>query len=563
LGPPGKGAGSTTLDAVTDSNGRFIFASLKPASPLPAGYSLSASADGFQPAVFGQAGPGGSGETIALTGGMRFRADFKLNMLQTASGTVRTVDGLPIAAAVVRAYRVRYSLLGRRMKIAKTSLTNDLGDYRLTGLEPGDYYFSASYSEQARDIPLFGATLTPNLSNPDDGYVTQFFPAAVSPPDATIVTMAPNSEKPNVNFTLKDVEHFRVHVGVFAASSAASHHFNIAMMPEGAELEDAEEYVVHRAEDSSDFEIRNVGVGHYSLVAFDKARILSESTPVIVDRDIEARVTVYDPLDVPGVIVDENDNPVPGKWSVRLVRADPSIGQTIRADVDSGTFVVPDLGPASYDVYVDGLPLGTYIKDVQFPVDDGPNKKFGRIRIEPDRPNRHQDPDTLRWISEAGIRIVFAHSDLVVVGFVSTGTMTPPGIIGAQLVLEPDRDPQSPYALREDRFFTGSAGNSGFFRWVGVPEGDYFMYAYYEIPQGLYLDSQFHERIFSKGTRGVLRRGPTVPDRIFEMHGCEVPPPPGYIDPLYLVPTVFNPVPPPDAGCLTIIPREDSMSIFR
>src|SRR3954464_10296356 len=68
---------------------------------------------------------------------------------QTASGTVRSVDGLPIAAARVRAYRVRYSLLGRRLKIVKTGLTNDLGEFRLSGLDPGDYYVSASYSERA------------------------------------------------------------------------------------------------------------------------------------------------------------------------------------------------------------------------------------------------------------------------------------------------------------------------------------------------------------------------------------------------------------------------------
>jgi hypothetical protein len=376
--------------------------------------------------------------------------------------------------------------------------------------------------------------------------------------------MLPNAEKTNVNFVLMDVENFKVHVGVFAASNAQSHHFNIAMMPEAAELEDAEEYVVHRAEDATDFEIRNVGAGHYSLIAFDKARILSEPTSITVDRDMEARLTVYDPLDVPGVIVDESGSPVSDKWRARLVRVDPSIGQTIRADVDAGNFVVPDLGPAAYDVYVDGLPLGTYIKEIQFPFDDGQNGKFGRIHIETERPNRHQDPDTLRWRSDAGIRIVLAHSDLVVVGFVSTATFLPPGIIGAQLVLEPDREPQGPYAFREDRFFTGSAENRGFFRWVGVPAGVYFMYAYYEIPQGLYLDSQFHERIFSKGTKGEVKPGPVIPDRIFEMHGCEYPPDVmPYVDPIYLYPTVFNPVPPPDAGCLTIIPRNESQSIFR
>jgi hypothetical protein len=562
LGPPGERADVEILETVTDSTGRFIFPSLKQAYPLPDGYRVRADADGYQSATFGAVGSSEFAETIALTGGMHFHADFKLNPYQTASGIVRTADGLPVAAARVRAYRVRYSLLGRRMKIVKSAFTNDLGEFRLSGMEPGDYYFSASYSELAREVPLLGATLTPNLSNPDAGYITEYFPAAVSPPNAALIAMVPNIEKTNLNFVLQDVERFKVRVRVFAASNAQSHHFNIAMMPEGAELEDAEEYVVHRAEqtDGSDFEIRDVGVGHYSLVAFDKARILSEPTAITVDHDIEAGVTVYDPVDVPGDIVDEGGAPVSGKWGVRLVRVDPAIGQTIRVNVETGSFVVPDLGPAAYDVYVDGLPLGTYIKDVQFPVNDGPMGRFGRIRIEPERPKRIQDPDTLRWRTEASIRVVLAHSDLIVVGIVSTGPMVPPGISGAQLILEPEREPQSPYAFREDRFITGRSGGGGFFRWVGVPEGVYSMYAYTEIPPGLYFDSEFHDRISNKGTRGSVRPG-AIPDRIFEMHGCQSPPP--YIDPIYRIPDFYNPVPPPDAPCLTVIPREESIGVFR
>lgn len=494
----------------------------------------------------------------------------------TASGTVRTVDGLPIAAARVRAYRVRYSLLGRRLKIVKTGLTNDLGEFRLAGLEPGDYYVSASYSERAREIPLFGATLTPNLSNPDSGFITQYFPAAVSPPDASMFTMLPNTEKTNLNFTLKDVEHFKVHVDVFAASNAQSHHFNIAMMPEGAELEDAEEYVVHRAEegDGAGFEIRDVGAGHYSLVAFDKARILSEPTPITVNRDIEARVTVYDPVDLPGVIVDETGNPVSGKWSIRLIRADPNIGQTIRVDADSGNFVVPDLGIAAYDVYVDGLPLGTYIKEVQFPVNDGPQGKFGRIRIEAERPTRIQDPDTLRWRTEPSVRVVLTKSDLVVVGYVSTSSrfLLQP-VPNAQnvrnwqnlpLVLEPDRQPESPYAFREDRFVIGATGAGGFFRWVGVPPGVYSMFAFAEIPPGLYFDSQFNERIANRGIRVTVTDGAVIADRIFEMTGCKSLPP--YIDAIYINPDgslKVNPIPPYDADCLVPVPREESIGVFR
>jgi len=313
------------------------------------------------------------------------------------------------------------------------------------------------------------------------------------------------------------------------------------------------DYTVRRAEknDGSDFIINDVGMGHYSLVAFDKARILSEPTPITVERDIEARVTVYDPVDIPGVIVDEGGSAIPGKWSVRLVRADPSIGQTIRVDADSGNFVVPDVGPASYDVYVDGLPLGTYIKEVQFPVNDGPFGRFGRIRIEPEKPTRILDANTQRWRTEPSIRVVLAHSDLIVVGWVSTEALFLKGVPGAQLVLEPDPEPQSPYKFREDRFIFGSTDAGGFFRWVGVPAGVYYMFAFAEIPPGLYFDSQFNERVLSKGVRVTVKESQIIEDRIFELTGCD-----RYADPTY-------PQPFADSLCLAPIPREETMGVFR
>src|SRR5437762_1804932 len=49
----------------------------------------------------------------------------------TISGHTYFPNGEPLAAAVVQAYRWRYTPFGRRMKIVKTALTDDSGEYRL------------------------------------------------------------------------------------------------------------------------------------------------------------------------------------------------------------------------------------------------------------------------------------------------------------------------------------------------------------------------------------------------------------------------------------------------
>jgi len=552
----GAGEFSESLSAVADSEGRFTFPSVNPSyPPIGQGYDVTAGAEGYQPARYGTAG-----ENLYLLNGARSNITFKLNPYRTISGTVRTPDYLPVAASLIRGYRVRYSLLGRRMKIVKTGLSNDLGDYRLFGVEPGDYYVSASYGRQARELPLSGPILTPNLSNPDAGYVTQYYPAAVSPPEATVFTMLPNLEKTNLNITLKETPRFKVHILVFAASSSSAHQFNIAMMPDGAELEDALDYAIDK-NGSSDFEVENVGAGHYSLVAFDKSRLLSEPVPITVNDNIEARITVYDPLDIPYAIVDEQGNDVSRpEWKIRLVRTDPALGQTIRSDLDSGKFVVQDVGPGSYDVYLDGLPPGTYIREIQFPVNDGQFAKFGRIRIEPDRPKRILDTKTLRWKSESELRIVLAKSDLVVVGWVSTEAIFLRGVRGAMVLLEPDRDRESPYAFREDRFISATAASSGFFRFEGVPPGNYKAFAFYDIPTGLYFDSEFNDRISDRGIRVTVMPGSRI-EMIFEMTGCVGPPP--YRDRIYDIEPRFPITPPPDHACLVPLPREETMGVDR
>jgi hypothetical protein len=372
--------------------------------------------------------------------------------------------------------------------------------------------------------------------------------------------MLPDIEKTNINVTLQETKRFKVHVVVFAASSSTVHQFHIAMMPDGAELEDASDYVINKNV-TGDFEVENVGAGHYSLVAFDKSRLLSEPVPITVNDNIEARITVYDPLDIPYTIVDDQGNAVSRlEWKIRLVRADPALGQTIRADLDSGNFVVQDVGPGSYDVYLDGLPFGTYIREVQFPVNDGQFGKFGRIGIEPDRPKRIVDARTQRLKSEAEIRIVLAKSDLVVVGWVSTEAIFLRAVRGAMVLLEPDRDKESPYSFREDRFISSTVGSSGFFRFEGVPPGNYKAFAFFDIPPGLYFDSEFNERITDKGIKVTVTPGLRI-DMIFEMTGCVGPP--AYRDRIYDIDPPFPITPPPDHSCLVPLPREETMGVNR
>lgn len=520
---PNSGPQADVLMVVADSNGRFVFPSINPIQP-PGGFNVRVEADGYLPTYFGQIGVNAFGELINFPGSLK-RRDLRiaLNPYPTASGTVRTPDFQPLAAALVRAYEIQYTPIGRRLKIAKTTLTNDLGDYRLVWINPRDYYVSASYSEEARTLPTAGLRLTPNLSNPDQGYVTSFYPSAASSSLGTAFTVAPIGEKSNLNISVKDSERFKVKVHVFSKSTLENQNFNVALMPAGADLGDAKDYAIKRTGES-DFEVQGVGVGQYSLVAFDKSRILSEAVPTTVDHDLEVKIPIYDALDIPGTVADEFGNRIVGKLRVRLVRTDPELGQTVFADIDSGRFLIQGMGPGTFDVYVDGLAKGTYVKDVRF-LDN--ETRFGRIRIEPDDPPRVQDATTQRWNSKVAIQVVVAPSDAGLEGVVWTGAKKdgePVGVPGAQIVLVPDRSPTNPYAQREDRFVLGSTDAAGHFRLSGVPPGNYTAYGFVEIQPGLYFDPEFNDRISDLGVRVKAELGKT-----FQMTQCAFQPPPDYV----------------------------------
>jgi hypothetical protein len=261
--------------------------------------------------------------------------------------------------------------------------------------------------------------------------------------------------------------------------------------------------------------------------------------PINVDHDQEVKIPVDEPLDIPGVVIDEFGNPISGKMQVRLVRTDPELGQTFHADVNSGDFVMLDVGPGSYDVYVDGMPVGSFIKEVQFPSDDD---HYGRIRIDSGKPRRLLDPVTQRLRSESVIHVVLTPASATVEGYVWTGSRRLnetgiAGLAGSRIVLVPDRHADPTYALREDRFIVGSSNASGHFELKGVPPGSYIAFGFEAIPPGLYFDSQFTDQISDLGIRVLIKGTET-----FHMTACV-------------------PNPPPDSLCLLRVPRERSLGV--
>jgi hypothetical protein len=244
----------------------------------------------------------------------------------TISGSIFNALGEPVAAADVRAYRVRYTPAGRKFTFAKNALTNDFGEYRLFGLDPGEYYVSASYGELAAQAP--GVRLTPNLPKPDEGLTTMYFPGVLTPYEAATVHPAAGVDVNSINIVLKDIPRFNVRGHVSLAGVNGFPIARLALVPSGVDSVSESDFGIGSGANGA-FEVRGVSPGQYLLVAkaeYDGRAYFSDVTDVTVsDRDISNLQTpLFRAVTVSGRISAEassNSAPLSG-LTVSLHRSD-------------------------------------------------------------------------------------------------------------------------------------------------------------------------------------------------------------------------------------------------
>ena len=158
---PVEGTHAAIQSARSNADGQFEFAA------LPAGaYLVLASHRGFAPAQYGQKRYKGSGVPVVLEESDTARVEIRLQRFGSISGTVLDENGVGLADHEVVAYRN-----SRPPVLVAQTITDDLGAYRLWGLEPGSYLVRTLGKEYAegRYLPTF-ARETERL---EEAYATQ------------------------------------------------------------------------------------------------------------------------------------------------------------------------------------------------------------------------------------------------------------------------------------------------------------------------------------------------------------------------------------------------------
>jgi protocatechuate 3,4-dioxygenase beta subunit len=258
--------------ALTDAEGRFEF------RDLPAGrFTLQASKSGFVSVQYGQTRPFESGKPIELADKQGLdNADISMPRGSVISGRIVDEFGDPIPDASVTASRQTWQN-GRRRLVpspGRVAQTNDLGQFRIYGLPPGDYYVSATLRGGAMELMdlevMVGASFTaaaPAASVPKSGYASTYYPGTPNVTEAQRVTLAPGQENSSVDFALVAVRLARVSGIVIGSDGKPLEGAAVTAVPANRDFSGMLGQATARSGKDGSFTINSVAPGDYTLQA--------------------------------------------------------------------------------------------------------------------------------------------------------------------------------------------------------------------------------------------------------------------------------------------------------
>lgn len=414
-----------------------------------------------------------------------------LRMLPTAviSGRVTDEDGDPMSSVRILALR---KVPGKaKRETSATESTNDLGEFRVSGLFPGQYWIVAMPPPDFRDYEQHGASPDADADNnnskdkdnrieapPDTRYVTTYYPGTYDAMQASAVTLKAGDEMP-VNFTLVPARTYRVR-GIVAGVAAGPKPVVELVSKAGDSIHASE------VEADGQFEIRGVPPGSYTAKAStgtDLQTLTARQDVHVIAADVDGvKLSPQPSFRISGHLRMEG-NP-PGdltQYSVNLRPSERSEDPGLLLSQDSfgmnalvdrfGNFEWKNVTPGNYIVQVYGRDAqGAYTKSIRL---------GGR------------DVDTGFTASgPASMDLLVSSKGGSVEGMVAEKEKdvdNDHAVANAAVVAVPEQK----FRKLPDRFGTGSTDQYGRFTIRGLAPGIYTLYAWQDLEDGTWYDDDF------------------------------------------------------------------------
>jgi hypothetical protein len=464
------GVASPGYSTLTENNGRFILRDIAPGR-----YLLFASGNGYAQQASEKGKGSARNRMLDLTPGKNVTGiTFRMVPPGIIAGTVYDEDGDPVTLAQVKALRVSGPSGHRQVSEGGSGQTDDLGEYRIWGLQPGRYLVAATYQPPESNLG----------QSPDEVYLPTFHPNTPDTSQATVVEVEPGVEASGINVDLRQAHAVMVRGRVMVDGSAKPlrgvHVSLTPRAPEGGYSFSDYGGAVHN--DSGDFEIRGVPPGPYNLSAFwnEGKRLLYGRVPVEVgNANLDGVIVVLDsPMTLAGRFHVEGSNQFDltglGLWLQPIDNALGGGGAQVKAD---GAFVVENVYDGTYRVRVLGYPEEYYVKSA---------REGGSETLESGLTISHSQPP-------AHLEIVLSPDGGRVDGSVLQ-EQRPVG--GALVVLVPDL----PRRDREEMYSMKATDALGRFSLLGLPPGEFKLFAWEPVQGTNYTDPDFLKAFEDRGT---------------------------------------------------------------
>jgi len=411
---------------LTDDMGAFDF------SDLPAGrYTVNASKSGYIQLSFGQRRPLQSGTPIQLRDGQQLKGiDFALPKGGVISGRVTDETGDTMPGVMVQILRYQYQQGDRRLVPSGQAQSDDRGVYRVWGLNPGEYYVSATARNEGlggRGNPAQIAQIVQDALAGRGGpggrggrggivggvfagvggddqdqlmYAPTYYPGVGSPAEAKSVTVGISQEVGDVDFALQLVRTARVSGHVENPDGSWTAQGNVQLSPQSGARGNFGQNYGGRIGWDGQFTIANVPPGLYML----RAR----------NQDRDAPLSTAQPLSVAGgdlndvVVVLQNGGSISGSLifqpgstavpsdltQIRITApaAEPedNVGPQANPRVNKdGTFTMDGVTVGSHFIRANGQLRGWNLKSVEIngrdvtdtPIDVRSNQKIANVAL--------------------------------------------------------------------------------------------------------------------------------------------------------------------------------------
>jgi carboxypeptidase family protein len=469
--------------ATTDADGAYEI------KELPAGrYTLTSSKGSFVQLAYGQLRPFEAGKPLEVGDGQTIeKVDFSLPRGSVVVGRVLDEFGEPATDVQVSAMRYQFIQGRRRLTPAgRTSMTNDIGEFRIFALPPGQYFLSATLRGA---MPVMDA-----VSDDRSGYAPTYFPGTANIAEAQRITVRLGQALSDINIPLVPSRTARISgTSVDSAGKPLVGGFVIAIQRNGMMMTPTN---VSQVRADGTFTISNLTPGEY---------MLESGMPALGGEMGTANVTISGD-DVNGV---------------QLVAAKPSTG-TGRIIVDPAA--AKSLQPATLRIVSmpanpDLLPIpgsGRVNDDLTFEIKAPPGLQF--VRLNAAVPTAGWVTKAIRYkgtdVTDTGVEFR-PNEDLD--GLEIELTNTPTEVSG--LVTGAKGDASKDYTVvvfAQDRerwgymsryVSTGRPDQDGRFKIRNLPAGQYQAVALDFVEPGEATDPEFLDRVQSKATAFSLKDG--------------------------------------------------------